>query len=215
MQHITRKLKNALNAFEQGHLKQAEILYLQCLDKMTDKDTVVYKQALHGLSFVKVEMEQLTDASELYSQLLKIAEQEGNKEEEAIVLHQLGIIYRMDANLDKAISYFKQEQSIYETLQGDFHLELSANYFEQGMTYNAIGSLKKSRELMEIALAEAKLAKDQMVIGYVYRALGDNSVKDNNISEALENFAKAQEAFQNEGAESALRDLKERINKIQ
>lgn len=215
MQHITRKLKNALNAFERGHLKQAEILYLECLDKITAKDTVVYKQALHGLSFVKVEMKQLTEARELYSQLLNIAEREGDKEEEAIVLHQLGIIHRMDGNLDKAISYFKQEQSIYETLQGNFHLELSANYFEQGMTYNAMGNLKKSRNLMEISLAEAKLTKDQMVIGYVYRALGDNSVKDNNISEALEYFSKAQEAFQNEGAESALRDLKERVDKIQ
>jgi len=215
MQYIARKLKNALNAFEQGHLKLAEILYLECLDKMTDKDTVIYKQALHGLSFVKVEMKQLTEASGLYSQLLKIAEQEGNKEEEAIVLHQLGIIHRMHGDLDKAISYFKQEESIYETLQGDFHLEHSTNYFEQGMTYSFIGNLKKSRKLMEVSLAEAKLAKDQMVIGYVYRALGDISVKGNNISEALENFAEARVAFQNEGAKGALRDLKERVDKIQ
>lgn len=214
LQHIIRKLQNALNAFEQGRLKQAEILYLECLDKIQDKDTPAYKQALHGLSYVKIEMKQLTEANELYSELLRISQNEGNKEDEAIALHQLGIVHRMDRNYEAARRYLEQEETIYKSIQGNFHLGLAANYYEQGMIDFLMNNFQKAKVFMKKSLGEAKQDADQMVIGYTYRALGDIESKRGNVKEAIRYFEYATSAFEKVDANEAVKEIRDRIVKL-
>jgi len=209
---MNRKLKNALHAFEQGRFKQAEILYLECLDKIKDKHTSAYKEALHGLSFVKMAMNELTDARELYFELLRLAQYIDNKEEEAIVFHQLGAVERLNKNFKQALRYLEQEKEIYQSIDGDFHLGLAANFYEQGMIYNDLNNIAKASQLMNDALIEAEYANDSLVIGYVSRDLGDIYLK-NGDEEAMRKFRQALSAFEEAGETEAVEYIKKKLDK--
>lgn len=213
MQYINRKLQNALHAFEQGRFKQAEILYLECLDKIKDKNTPAYKQALHGLSFVKMEMNELTDARELYFELLRMAQHRDNKEEEAIVFHQLGAVERLNKNFKQALRYLEQEEDIYQSIHGDVHLGLAANFYEQGMIYNELNHIAKASQFMNDALIEAEYANDSWVIGYVSRDLGDIYLKNGDEEKAMRKFRQALSAFEKVGEVETVKYIQKKMEK--
>jgi len=213
MQYINRKLQNALHAFVQGRFKQAEILYLECLDKIKDKNTPAYKQALHGLSFVKMEMNELTDARELYFELLRMAQHRDNKEEEAIVFHQLGAVERLNKNFKQALRYLEQEEDIYQLIHGDVHLGLAANFYEQGMIYNELNHIAKACQFMNDALTEAEYANDSWVIGYVSRDLGDIYLKHGDEEKAMRKFRQALSVFEKVGDVDAVEHIKRKFDK--
>src|SRR5699024_7839804 len=198
--------------FEKGRMKQAEILFLECLDKIEDKESPAYKQAMHGFALVKSELGNYTEASELYLEILRIAENEGNKEEEAIAYHQLGMVERLAGQYDKALRFLSTEAEIYKTLDGDFHLELAANVYEQGMIYLLNNQHIHARRFMEKSLHHAEQAEDSMIIGYAYTGLGDISSQSDE-KEAEKFYQQAIMAFEWAEDNQAVEAMKDKINK--
>lgn len=160
MKNIQQKLLNAYRAFEKNQLKQAEILYLACLDKIDNQETLEFKQALHGIALVKMGQEKFTEAREIYFQLLSRAESESNLEDQAIVLHQLGMVERFNENFKEALDLFKSELAIYETIESDTTLEYAVNYYEQALIYLAQNELEQGTIFLHRSLHYAKIAED-------------------------------------------------------
>lgn len=214
MKLILRKLQNALNAIEKGRLKQAEILLLECIDKIEDQTTEPYKQTIHGLAFVKSESGNFSEAQELYFELLRMAREEGNQQEEAIALHQLGMVQRLAGNDEQALHYLKEERNIYLSLGDNFHLGLAANFYEQGIIFMRNDQLQLAEQAMGSALEHGTQADDLTIVGHASDRLGDILARQDNKKEAFELYQRSLTAFQQSGNEQAVKRIGDKLDEF-
>lgn len=211
MKNITSKLQKAVNFIDKGYIKQAEIIFLECLDKIDDPASKEYKQALHGLAYIKSELKNFTEANNLYLELLHIARKEEDKQEEAIAYHQLGMVQQAVKNYEEALSYFLKEKEIYLAYFPTFYLGLAANLYECGMVYLQNKQLKDAKYFMEESLLHAKDAGDMLVIGHAYRGLGDVCNESGAKDSALIHYKHALGAFRQVNNKQAIRVVEERM----
>lgn len=210
MAQVKGKLQRALSALEKGRLKQAEMLFLECLDKIEDKSTADYQQALHGMGIVKFELNDDSDARDIYVELLRIAVAATNKQEEALAYHQLGMIEQRRHDYDEALTFFIQAQEIYQALAHPPALELAVNLYEQGMTHVGKGSLTQADVILKKALHYAKQTSDHMIIGHVNKELGQLASTFAQLPAANQFFQQASYAFQQSGYLEKVKDIEEK-----
>ncbi|MFD1037323.1 tetratricopeptide repeat protein [Virgibacillus byunsanensis] len=208
------KLKRAFAFLNKGNFKQAEILYLECLDRLEDSESKLYKQALHGLGFVKNELENFQEATEIYMKLLHMARKKGNKEEEGISYHQLGIVQRKSGNHDQALLHFADEHDIYHAHFPDFHLGLAVNLYESGMIYQVQNKLMEAAHMMEESLRHAKQTDDLVVIGSVYRGLGDIFKQSGDNDKAVSQYQNALAVFKQANDSQAVEEMDEKLRDL-
>ncbi len=48
MKNLSDQLRKAFEYFDQGYFRQAEMLYLKCIDQIDDTTSIAFKQAVHG-----------------------------------------------------------------------------------------------------------------------------------------------------------------------
>lgn len=214
MHVIKDKLKRALNFVEKGYLKQAEILYLQCVDVLGEGSSE-YEQALHGLAYVKMDLGHFEDARDLYRKLLEIAREKGHKEREAIVYHQLGMVEQMAGQYSEARRFFQAERAVYESHHPDFYLGLAANWYEEGIMSLKERDLTSAHKHFTVSLDYAKQSGDLVAIGCAYRGLGDSWQKTGDEDKAHAYFAQAKEVFWRAGDEKAVKEVDNRLRNDQ
>ncbi|SHG56233.1 tetratricopeptide repeat protein [Ornithinibacillus halophilus] len=210
-ENTINKLQKAYDFFNQGLYKQAEILYLGVLDKLDKEDLELYKQALHGLGYVKIELDQYQEATEMFLQLLSLAEQEGNNEEKAIAYHQLGMAERKARNYERAMTYFDEEIAIYDTSSPDFHLGYAAAYYEYGTVFMLQDDLETAKEYLEKSVSHAERTDDLVLLGYAYRNLGDVYQAMDEGQKALVFYQSALESLHRGDSPQAAEDVKSRM----
>lgn len=196
MDYIQQKLLNAYNAFEQNRLKQAEILYLACLDKIDNQETLEFKQALHGLALVKTAQEKFTEAREVYLQLLHRAESEQNLDDQAMALHQLGMVERLSGNFKKALELFKSEEVIYKANEADFIVEYAVNLYEQALIFKTQNQFEQTNTSLQQSLNYAKSTEDKHLIGSVYALFGDLQLQQGFSKEAKDYYKQSLLSFE-------------------
>ncbi len=184
MDQIRQKIIVAFELFDQGKLQDAEKLYDECLAELTGRRSSEYKQVLHGIGYVKAHLNKFIEAREAYRELLLLAEEEQDKEEQAVALHQLGMVERMAGNLDEAFAYFQQEHQRIEDIEENKHLMLAANYYEQGYLHLLKNEKALAENLMNQSLDHAKLSGDQIAIACAYRGLGELHLKSSERKQA-------------------------------
>ena len=211
MNNISDQLRKAFEYFDQGYFRQAEMLYLKCIDQIDDTASIAFKQAVHGLGFVKSELGQYEAASDLYLTLLKLSVDEQDREAEAIAYHQLGMVERMAGQTEKASHYFEEELAILHAHFPQWELGYSANYYEQGMLYMQQQQWEKAYRMMMEALHYANKSLDQVAIGCAYRGLGDACRQTNRSKEALQHYQDARAVFRSVQDTRAISELDERI----
>ncbi|WP_156289346.1 tetratricopeptide repeat protein [Oceanobacillus salinisoli] len=211
MKNIKNKLHNAFEFVNKGYFKQAEILYLECLDKMDEQNSNLYKQAMHGLGFVKLELNHFNEAKEIYTELLHLARKEGDKQGEAIANHQLGMGDRLNGNPDKALYFFAEEYEIYNSFLPTFHLGFATNLYERGTTYLLQNKLKEAQNLMEDSLYHGKRTEDVIVVGCAYRDLGDIFQRFGEREKAMNHYKYALDAFEKANDSQAVKDIEKKI----
>ncbi|WP_085993574.1 tetratricopeptide repeat protein [Oceanobacillus senegalensis] len=211
MKRIKNKLNNALNFVNKGHLKQAEILYLECLDKIEDKQSSIYKQAMHGLGFIKSELGQFKEASKLYIALLYIARDKGDKEDEALAYHQLGMVERLSGNIEKALHYFAKEYEIYHDTFPEFHLGFAVNLYERGKTCLLQNELTEAQYFIEDSLNHGEKTGEPIVVGCTHRDLGHIFQLNGEKKKAMIHYKYALDAFQRAEDSQAIKDIERKM----
>ncbi|SFE37195.1 Tetratricopeptide repeat-containing protein [Lentibacillus persicus] len=214
MADLSNKLQRAFEFLNKGSLKQAEILYLECLDRIDDPSSTLYKQALHGLAYVKSELNQYTEANELYSELLRRARQESDSQNEAIAYHQLGLVQRMAGNYEAALGFFAEELAIYDTFRSTPHLGFAANLYEQAMVHLGQENLTEAQRLMEEALDNAEKTDDFIVIGSLYRGLGDIYQQIARSDEAKKHYRNAANAYRQANDLKAVEEIERKLEGV-
>lgn len=214
MIQVKGKLQRALSALDKGHLKQAEMLFLECLDKIEDKSTGGYQQALHGMGIVKFELNDLNDAHDIYIELLHRAVEIGNKHEEALAYHQLGMIKQRCYDHNQALTFFIQAQKIYQAMAHPPVLEMAVNLYEQGMIHAGNENLTQADVILKKALLYAEKTNDHITLGHVNKELGQLALTLDQISVARRFFNQASEAFQKSGQLQIVREIEGKLEKF-
>ncbi|WP_217585884.1 tetratricopeptide repeat protein [Lentibacillus saliphilus] len=214
MKVIKQRLQRAFTFLEQGNLKQAEILYLECLDGIDDQASLLFEQALHGLGYVKSEQGHFSEARDLYLRLIDLAVKKGDQENEAIAYHQLAMVERMAGRYDEALYNFSREQMVYDAKYPHFHLGYAANFYERGYIHFIQGAYFDAEHFIQASLDHALQSKDQIAIGCAWRCLGDIAVKTGEKQAALMHYEQAKHYFQQAAHSKAVSEIEETLSKL-
>ncbi|MUV36486.1 hypothetical protein JNUCC1_00288 [Lentibacillus sp. JNUCC-1] len=214
MSMLEDKLKRALNYLNEGNLTQAEVLFLQCVDKADDQKSNVFAQSMHGLAYVKMAQEHFDEAWDLYMRLLELAETKNDTNGRAIVHHQLGMVEQTRGHYAEALEQFAHEQSIYQSSMVEDDLSVAINLFEQGYVYFLMEDFEKASNALDEALDHAQRSDDPVTIASVHHALGDLAAQGKNKDKALEHYTEAQAIFQKENDSPMAEELTGKITTV-
>lgn len=191
-----KEINEAFELFDQGEYDQAEELYLACLKELGDQKSDSYKAVLNGLGYVKSHQGEFGEARKYINEVLEIAIEQADKMEEAMALHQLGMVERMAGEFESALDLFTKEAAIWKAHFPDFTVGFSANSYERG--YIAIKQERygEAAELLQSSLQYAKSAKSLVAEGCACRGLGELELSRNRAEKAAGYFQQALAAFE-------------------
>lgn len=187
----------AFQLFDEGKLEEAEQLYRKCLLELKHIDDE--KTALHGLGFTLACKGDFEEAVYCYETLLTMAKKEGNHFDEAIALHQVGMVYRMAMNFERAVDFFLQEKELRENKLPDHHVGFSANAYELGFIALLEKRLDESEKYFDEAINYGEKADDQMCIGCALRGKGQYLEEIGNHNGAQKAYLLSMTAFEKAG----------------
>lgn len=187
----------AFQHFDDGKLKEAEQLYRQCLSEVVHHEDE--KESLHGLGFTLAMKGTFKEAVDCYEKLLTMAESEGNFVDEAIALHQIGMVYRIEMNFTKSLEFFRREKELREKKLPDHHVGFSANAYEFGLIALLEKRMDESESHFEEALVQGEIAEDLICIACALRGKGQYFEVLGNRENAKNSFLLSIEAFEKAG----------------
>ncbi|PRY81415.1 tetratricopeptide repeat protein [Alkalibacterium olivapovliticus] len=207
MRLLKEEFTQAFELFDKGYLVEAEVLYRECLSKISDTNSDEYLQGLHGLGYVKVALHRFDEARSHYNELIKIALSNEDKVNHCIAIHQLGMVERMAEKFDEALKLFQSEADFLEKYKIESALNWSANFYERGYVNLKMKNLKKAEQLMEESLHYAKKSGDDICIGCAYRGFGEiYQAKGNDVLEK-QSFQNAKKAFERASDNLAIKEI--------
>ena len=186
-------LERAFRLFEEDRFEEAETIYRECLSSAVNEEEE--ENVLHGLGFTLAMKGEFGEARDCYEKLLLRARVDENHLNEAIALHQIGMVYRMEKNYGVALEFFIQEKELWEREMPDHHVGFSANAYELGLIALLEERLEDSEIQFDEALEHAELAQDFMCIGCALRGQGQYYAAVGNRDKAKKSFLGSIEAF--------------------
>ncbi len=189
--------EQAWTAFEQGDYAQAEALF----GTLPDPDSAF------GLGYVLAFTGRFDEARHIYAELRMQARETPL---EHIYLHQLGMVERMAGDWAAALARFEEESELIAGL-GNPPLPVSANAYELGTIWQALGELEKARAFFEQAVDAGRTSGDLIALGCAERGLGDWHAAQNKSVRAREHWQAAQAAFAQAEDEKAMREIEQRL----
>lgn len=213
MSSIQHKLEEAFCAFDQKEYARAERLYELLLVNLKNEDSTHYDEIMHMLGFVKGEMGKWKESEEIYQSLLTQAKSSHNKEEEAVILHQLGMVFRLSGDIHKSREYFVQEEN-HRTKNLPFNdIGFSANHYEQGILFLIEKNLENAVIHMNQALQFAEKAEDTVCCACAHRGLGDIYAEMEKLDLSIHHFQVSKQFFKTAEDNHGIKEIEERIDK--
>ncbi|GAA4007165.1 tetratricopeptide repeat protein [Deinococcus rubellus] len=189
--------QQAYAALDQAEYGQAEALF----------DTLPEDSRAFGLGYVYAFTGRFEEARAIYTALRT---KNVGLPLEHVCLHQLGMVERMAGEWNAALECFQEEAELIATL-GDSPLPVSANAYELGTVWQALGEAQKAREYFEQAVQAQQASGDLVALGCGERGLGDWYAAQDERSKATAHWQAALEAFSEAGDAKAVQDVKEQL----
>lgn len=209
-----KEINEAFELFEQGEFEKAEAIYLACLEELGDEKSDAYKAVLYGLGYVKSHQGEMEKAKQYFGRVRKLAAAEANKKEEAMALHQLGMVERMAGEYEEALRLFTAEAEIWKGHYPDFYIGFSANCYERGYIALKQKRYEEASELLQTSLEYAKAAADPVAEGCAYRGLGEIELVKRRFEQAKVYFQQARSSFEEAGETIGVAEIQEFLRRI-
>lgn len=210
---MKEQLTEAFRLFYEERFDEAEQLYRACLSE-AEEGSQDAKTALHGLGFTLSMKGEYIEAFACYENLLLSAIKEQNHLSEAVALHQIGMVCRMNNDYALAKDYFQREKNVREQSLLDDHIGFSANAYEFGLIALHENRLEESLQYFNESIEQGNLAKDHMCIACAYRGKGQYYEAAENKDEAKESFQKSVHHFLEAGDEKGAAEVQEMIRSL-
>lgn len=183
---FNEKLQEAFALFEAGELRAAKNIYNRLfISDLTVEEKI---QVRFNYGYLLLEQQQMQDALHNYEAALHLAQHLGDKERISQAYHQIGMVYRLAENYEKALDHFKIERNYIERNFPNNQLFIAANAYETGYTNLLAENIKNAAPHLNAALTHSLKTNDPVMTACAYRGLGD-------LYRAQKNYEAAENAY--------------------
>ena len=186
MKLLEEKLNHAFELFDTEHLDEADALYNECLNQVSDINSNEYSQVLHGLGYVKASQQNM---------------------DHCIAIRQLGMVERMAKCFEEAVNLFQLEAKLLKDYKIESPLNWSTNYYEQGYVALLMNNIVLAEQLLHQSLQLAIQSEDNVCLGCAYRGLGEVYRAKGEEVLAKKSFHQAMEAFEKVNDKIAVQEI--------
>lgn len=203
------QLNKAFQEFEKGHLTEAEHIYEELFSReLSAKEEI---QVRFNYGYYLLERKRFEEAIDNYRRTLVLAQNENNKELISQSYHQIGMVYRVMEQYDKALDQFQQEREYINRHFPDNILFLAANSYEIGYTHLLNNQLGDAKKHLDLSIRYALESGDYIMIACYYRGLGDYYGKRSNLDKAMRMYKESIAFFKQADDIKGMQEVKERV----
>ncbi|NER80558.1 MAG: tetratricopeptide repeat protein [Leptolyngbya sp. SIO1D8] len=180
---------------KQGDWQAATEYYQQALTiarattPQTERLQLLTAASLSNLAEISTERGQYPEALRLLEESLALAEEQGDRAQQAIVLNNLGGVYNGQGNYLQAQHHYQQALEIVKTL--GLRREESIALGNLGTVSQSLGEIPQALTLLEESLALARELEDVAIESTTLNNLGGLYAYQSNYSQALEAYEAA------------------------
>jgi tetratricopeptide (TPR) repeat protein len=218
---ITDRMRRAIDAFEQGNVREANIL-LKEAERDADRNLSDYKQSkeiteqkrqnvIHSIDELllktstvmadaSIAIEQrITEVKSLYAKADELAQEvDYDKDKYAKLLFDYAQFLYKYAFYKEAVAIYLRQIALSEELYGTEHSDTATSYNNIGLVYCAQGDYPKALEsyFKALAIKEKVLGKEHPSTAYSYNNIGATLFYQGKYQESLDYFTRAFNIFE-------------------
>ena len=194
---MVSKINTAWELFLKGKISESK--------KMVEKDfsikTCTDLSLLNLMGYLFLVEKDYSLCILIFEKYIMLAQENEDKENEHIGLHQLAMIYREQGDFNMALKFIQDEEKIIEKYFSSDNLKKAVNNYEQGYVRFKLKQIDEALKFMVLSL-EQSLRTDDVIsqacscrgLGEIYFALGDTQLANVNFEKAIELFKSVDES---------------------
>ena len=194
---MVSKLNTAWDLFLEGKTSEAKKL----VEQDFSIDTCTDFSLLNLMGYLLLAEKDYASCTHIFEKYILLAQQNEDKENEHIGLHQLAMIYRNQGDFHKALKLIEDEEKIVEEHFPNDNLKKAVNNYEQGYVRFKLNNLDEALTFMNLSL-EQSLDTDDVIsqacsyrgLGEIYLAFGDTQLANMHFEKAIELFKSVDES---------------------
>ena len=194
---MVSKLDTAWDLFLEGKASEAKKL----VEQDFSIDTCTDFSLLNLMGYLLLAEKDYASCTHIFEKYILLAQQNEDKENEHIGLHQLAMIYREQGDFHKALKLIEDEEKIVEEYFPNDNLKKAVNNYEQGYVRFKLNNLDEALTFMNLSL-EQSLRTDDVIsqacsyrgLGEIYLAFGDTQLANMHFEKAIELFKSVDES---------------------
>ena len=194
---MVSKIDTAWDLFLEGKTSEAK----QLVEQDFSIDTCTDFSLLNLMGYVLLAEKDYASCIRIFEKYIILAQQNEDKENEHIGLHQLAMIYRDQGDFHKALKLIEDEEKIIEEHFPNDNLKKAINNYEQGYLRLKLNNLDEALTFMNLSL-EQSLETDDVIsqacsyrgLGEIYLAFGDTQLANMHFEKAIELFKSVDES---------------------
>ena len=194
---MVSKLNTAWDLFLEGKTSEAKKL----VEQDFSIDTCTDFSLLNLMGYLLLAEKDYASCTRIFEKYILLAQQNEDKENEHIGLHQLAMIYRNQGDFHKALKLIEDEEKIVEEHFPNDNLKKAVNNYEQGYVRFKLNNLDEALTFMNLSL-EQSLDTDDVIsqacsyrgLGEIYLAFGDTQLANMHFEKAIELFKSVDES---------------------
>ena len=194
---MVSKIDTAWDLFLEGKTSEAKKL----VEQDFSIDTCTDFSLLNLMGYLLLAEKDYASCTHIFEKYILLAQQNEDKENEHIGLHQLAMIYREQGDFHKALKLIEDEEKIVEEYFPNDNLKKAVNNYEQGYVRFKLNNLDEALTFMNLSL-EQSLRTDDVIsqacsyrgLGEIYLAFGDTQLANMLFEKAIEIFKSVDES---------------------
>ena len=164
-------------------------------------DTCTDFSLLNLMGYLLLAEKDYASCTHIFEKYILLAQQNEDKENEHIGLHQLAMVYRDQGDFHKALKLIEDEEKIIKKYFSSDNLKKAVNNYEQGYVRLKLNHIDEAFKFMVLSL-EQSLRTDDVIsqacsyrgLGEIYLAFGDTQLANMHFEKAIELFESVNES---------------------
>lgn len=173
-----------------------------------------FENTLHK-GIAKMNLSLYQDALPDLEAALALGEKNEDRYQQALALHQLGIITKLLGDYPKATELFREELRRCSSLIPSYYSDLSYNFFEQGDVKMLSEEYEDAEMYFHHAVTFAETEHNYHGVGLAMQALGHLKLRLNQTEDALNYFKTSKENFELADSHEEVAIVSEEIERLQ
>ena len=200
---MVSKIDTAWDLFLEGKTSEAKKL----VEQDFSIDTCTDFSLLNLMGYLLLAEKDYASCTRIFEKYILLAQQNEDKENEHIGLHQLAMIYREQGDFHKALKLIEDEKKIVEEHFPNDNLYKAVNNYEQGYVRFKLNNLDEALTFMNLSLEQSLETDDVISQACSYRGLGEIYLAFDDTQLANMHFEKSIELFKSVDESEGIKEI--------